>query len=108
MTIMVRLNFILVGLLILCAFGLIQSQHKARKLFHDLKVAEQSARQMDIERDQLEIEQSNLVSPGKVNKVALRDLKMQKITPPQTMYVDANDKTVAATDTASTKPAGPR
>jgi cell division protein FtsL len=98
---MVRINFILAGLLIACAFGLIQSQHKARKLFHDLKVAEQAARQMDIERDQLEIEQSNLVSPGKVNKVALRDLKMQKISPPQTMYVDVTNKTVAATSSVA-------
>ncbi len=105
---MARINLILAGLLIICALGLIQSQHKARKLFHELKVAEQAARQMDIERDQLEVEQSNLVSPGKVNKVALRDLKMQKIAVPQTIYIDASTKTVAASQgvAASAKTGG--
>jgi cell division protein FtsL len=90
-----KLNVSLLIALLLCAFALINSQHRARKLFHELETAQQKARQLDIERDQLEVEQSKLASAGQVAKVAQRDLKMQRITPPQTLYVDLTGKTLA-------------
>ncbi len=90
-----KLNVALSLVLLLCSFALINSQYKARKLFHELETASQKARQLDVERDQLEVEQSKLAGAGQVAKVAQRDLKMQRITPPQTLYIDASGKTVA-------------
>jgi cell division protein FtsL len=99
-----KLHVLLLVVLLLCAFALINSQYRARKLFYDLETAQQKARQLDIERDQLEVEQSRLASAGQVAKVAQRDLKMQRITPPQTLYVDLGSKTVARASTNAARP----
>jgi cell division protein FtsL len=92
---MIKLNLLLIVVLVFSAFGLIQSQHRARHLFNEHKQGQRVAEQMEIERNQLEVEQSRLASPGQVNRVAQRDLKMQRITPPQTIYIDGRDKPMA-------------
>jgi cell division protein FtsL len=99
-----KLNVALSLILLVCSFALINSQYRARKLFHELDTASQKARQLDIERDQLEVEQSKLASAGQVAKVAQRDLKMQRITPPQTLYIDASGKTIAKAATQALVP----
>ncbi len=99
-----KLNVALLIALLLCSFALINSQHRARKLFYELETAQQKARQLDIERDQLEVEQSRLAGAGQVAKVAQRDLKMQRISPPQTIYVEARGKTVAKAPTPEARP----
>jgi cell division protein FtsL len=91
---MTRLNIVLIVTLLLSAFALINARHRTNTLFYKLEQAQQSAKQMNIEFARLEVEQSNLSSPGRVNQLALRDLRMQKITPPKTVYIDLRDKTV--------------
>lgn len=91
---MTRLNFILIVALLVSAFALINVRHRTNTLFYKLEQAQQSAKQMNIEFARLEVEQSNLSSPGRVNQLAMRDLKMQKISPPKTVYIDLRDKTV--------------
>lgn len=91
---MTRLNVVLILALLVSAFALINARHRTNTLFYKLEQAQQSAKQMDIEFARLEVEQSNLSSPGRVNQLALRDLKMQKISPPKTVYIDLRDKTV--------------
>ena len=102
---MMRVNIFLGTLLVLLALALIHSQHKARRLFHGLEMAGQQARQLDVERDQFEIEQSRLAGPAQVSRLAQRDLQMQKISPTTTISVDMGQKTVASESTTLSKSA---
>ena len=102
---MMRINIFLGALLVLLSLTLIHSQHKARRLFHGLEQANQQAKQLDVERDQFEIEQSRLAGPAQVSRAAQRDLKMEKISPPLTIPVDMGRKTIAAESGSAVKPA---
>jgi cell division protein FtsL len=97
---MIRLNFVLAFILLLLSFALVESRYKSRHLFTQLDIAQQSARQLDVEFNQLEIEQNRLVNASQVSRIAARDLKMQKISPPTTLYVNVGDKTVAMSQEA--------
>jgi cell division protein FtsL len=54
----VRLNLILLAILIACALSVVTSQHKARKLYVELQKEQELAKQLAIERGQLQLEQS--------------------------------------------------
>ena len=101
---MIRINIVLAALLVLLSLALVHSQHKARRLFHGLEMAQQQARQLDVERDQFEIEQSRLAGPAQVSRSAQRDLQMQKISPTTTIIVDLGQKTGTTELVALTKP----
>ena len=53
---MAKLNLLLLLVLIVCALGLVTSQHKARKLFTELEREQERARSLEIEFGQLRIE----------------------------------------------------
>lgn len=72
-----RLNLLLLCLAIACALGVVSSQHKARKLFVELQKEQESARQMEVEWGQLQLEQSTWAMPTRVEKIASRQLQMQ-------------------------------
>ncbi len=60
-----------------CALGVVTSQHKARKLFVELQKEKGRAQQMEVEWGQLQLEQSTLAMPARVEKIASLKLKMQ-------------------------------
>ena len=62
---------------IACALGVVTSQHKARKLFVELQKEKGRAQQMEVEWGQLQLEQSTLAMPARVEKIASLKLKMQ-------------------------------
>jgi cell division protein FtsL len=62
---------------IVCALGVVTSQHKARKLFMELQKEKDQAQQMDVERGQLQLEQSTWAMPARVEKIAVSKLRMQ-------------------------------
>jgi len=78
-----RLNVLLLLLIIACALGLVTSQHKARKLFVDLQYEKERAQQMDVEWGKLQLEQSTLVMPARVEKLARQQLQMHLPTADQ-------------------------
>ena len=45
---MVRFNMFLLLIVVVCALGVVTSQHRARKLFQDLESEQERARQLDI------------------------------------------------------------
>ena len=51
---MTRLNILLSMLLVVCALGLVTSQHRARKLFIDLEQANNQTQQHEVRWDQLQ------------------------------------------------------
>ncbi|MDD2701237.1 MAG: cell division protein FtsL [Sideroxydans sp.] len=73
---MARLNVLLLILVIACALGVVTSQHKARKLFVDLQYEKERAQQMDVEWGKLQLEQSTLAMPTRVEKLARQQLQM--------------------------------
>jgi cell division protein FtsL len=71
-----RINLILLALLTACALGLVSSQHKARKLFAELEHEQNLAKQLDVERGQLQLEQSTWAMHARVEKLARERLHM--------------------------------
>jgi cell division protein FtsL len=74
---MIKLNIVLASLLLLCALGLVTSQHKARKLFSELTHEQEVARQIDVEWGQLQLEQSTWAMHARIEKIASSHLHMR-------------------------------
>jgi cell division protein FtsL len=72
-----RLNIFLLALSVLCALSLVTSRHQARKLFVDLEHEQGRARAYDVEYGQLQLEQSTWATPGRIEKIAREQLRMQ-------------------------------
>ena len=87
---MARLNFMLLAVLVLCALGLVTSQHKARKLYAQFEQEQERARALDVEYGQLHLEQSTWAMHGRVEKLAGRALQMSAPDPRHTQVVELN------------------
>ena len=79
---MIKLNAALAGILVICALGLVTSQHKARKLFVELQKQHDEARKLEVEYGQLQLEQSTWAMHSRVEKIATNSLQMR--VPPAT------------------------
>jgi len=74
---MMRLNLTLFGVLVICALALVTAQHQARKLFISLEKEQETAKQLDIEWDQLQLEQSTWAMHSRVEQIASSELAMK-------------------------------
>lgn len=84
---MARLNFLLGVLLLVAALSLVTSQYRARRLFVGLERTQAAARQLDVEWNQLQLQQTQLTKHSLIDGAARRDLKMQPVTPSRTVYL---------------------
>jgi cell division protein FtsL len=82
------MNLLLLLTVISCALGVVTSQHKARKLFVELQKEKDRAQQMDVEWGQLQLEQSTLATPVRVEKIATMKLQMQLPKGGRVRYVE--------------------
>jgi len=64
-------------LVVLCALGVVTSQHQARKAFGELEQAQTKQRQLEVEWGQLQLEQSTWAMHARVEKLATERLQMQ-------------------------------
>ncbi len=105
-----RLNFIVTGMLVLCALSLVKAQYHARSLFIELERAQAAARQLDIEWAQLQLDQSTLGKHARIDASARNELNMMPVTPARTQYLVAATAIAVtpATDPAATPAAEPR
>jgi cell division protein FtsL len=71
------LQGLLLVLVMTGALSVVTSQHQARKLFIALQQEKEHAHQMEIEWGQLQLEQSTLAAPARVEKIATQQLQMQ-------------------------------
>lgn len=83
-----RLNLILAGLLVVCALGLVTSQHRARKLFVDLEHAQNQSRQLEVRWKRLQLEQTRLATASLIDARARSGLAMQPASPKRTLYLN--------------------
>ncbi len=74
---MAKLNLLLLLVLVVCALGLVTSQHKARKLFSELEREQSRARELEIEYGRLQFEASTWGLHARVEKVAAGTLGMR-------------------------------
>lgn len=72
-----RLTFILLAALMACAMALVASQHKARKLYVELQKEQATAKQLDVEWGQLQLEQGTWGTHGRIERIATRELNMR-------------------------------
>ena len=72
-----RVHLLLLLAVIVCALGVVTSQHKARKLFMELQKEKDEAQRMEVEWGQLQLEQGALARPERVEKIAAAKLQMQ-------------------------------
>ena len=70
-------SLLLLLIAIVCALGIVASQHQARKLFVGLQKEKSNAQQMEVEWGQLQLEQSTWAMPAHVEKIATITLHMQ-------------------------------
>ncbi|MGH8686292.1 MAG: cell division protein FtsL [Burkholderiales bacterium] len=78
---MAKLNLLLLLVLVVCALGLVTSQHRARKFFSELERAEQRARDLDVEYGKLQLEASTWGLHARVERVAAGSLGMHTPDP---------------------------
>lgn len=74
---MTRLNLMLFCALIFSSLGLVNAQHKARKLYIELEQINQQAKQTNQEYGQLQLEQSTWAMHSRVEMIAVQQLQMQ-------------------------------
>jgi cell division protein FtsL len=73
---MVRLNMFLLVATVILALGVVTAQHKARKLFQELELEQNRAKQLEVEYGQLQLELSAWATPPRIEKTAREKLKM--------------------------------
>lgn len=88
---MTRLNIVVAAVLIVCALGLVASQHHARRLFIDLERAQGQSRQLDVQWDQLQLEQHALAKATLIDAKARRGLAMQAVAPERTLHLTIDE-----------------
>ncbi|MCH9638454.1 MAG: cell division protein FtsL [Betaproteobacteria bacterium] len=74
---MFKLNIFLTFVLVVCALGVVTSQHKSRKFFMMLENEREIAQQVEVEWGRLQLEQSTLVMHGRIEQIAREQLNMK-------------------------------
>ncbi len=87
-----RVNVLLLAFVMLCAVGVITSQHRARKVFVELEAEQSTARKLDEEYNQLRLEQSTWATNKRVESVASRNLDMRLPEPGATVIVTLDSR----------------
>ena len=85
---MSRLDFLLLAAVVACALGVITAQHQARKRFIELESEQDTARKLDEEWTQLQLEQSTWGTHKRVESVASRQLGMKLPDPASTVILE--------------------
>ncbi|MES2012622.1 MAG: cell division protein FtsL [Pseudomonadota bacterium] len=93
---MTRLNLILFFALIFSSLGLVNAQHKARKLYIELDQMSQASKQYEQEYGQLQLEQSTWAMHSRVERVATGQLQMQVPDPKRIQLVTMGSATPQA------------
>lgn len=86
---MAKLNLLLLLVLLVCALGLVTSQHKSRKLFSELEREQERARALEVEYGQLQLEASTWGLHSRVERIASGTLGMRAPDPRRVKIVGA-------------------
>lgn len=85
---MLRTCILLTAMLVLCSLLLVTSQHRARRLFVELERSQQASRQLDVEWNQLQLEQSEFSKASLIDAKARGSLAMKPVDPARTLHLN--------------------
>ena len=85
---MARLTGFLIMLIVASSLGVVASQHRARKLYAAVEREQQRTRQLEVEWDQLQLEQSTWAAHARVEKLAREKLSMRVPQPGQIVAIE--------------------
>jgi cell division protein FtsL len=83
-----KLNLLLLLVLVVCALGLVTSQHKSRKLFSELEREQERSRALDVEFGQLQLESSTWGLHSRIERIAGTALGMRAPDPRRVRMVE--------------------
>ena len=95
---MTRLNIFLLLIVIGSALSVITSQHQARKLYIELQKEDQSAKKLDVEWGQLQLEQSTWAMHYRIEVEAVSRLGMQSPQGSRSLVILPQGQSVALPD----------
>lgn len=84
---MSRLNVLLLIVVMASAFYLVKTQYDSRRLYTEFDRSRSEARNLELERERLEVERRSQGTSLRVEKVAKEELHMRSVTPAITQYV---------------------
>lgn len=93
---MSRTSFILLLSVLASALFLVHNQYESRRLFTALDKARAQTRELELERDRLEVARQAQATPLRVERLAKVSLQMRSISPAITQYVRAPATSVRA------------
>ena len=82
-----KLNIVLTLALVGCALSVVNARYQARHLLIELERLQQHARQLDIDWDQLQLDQSRLAKNERIEQISRTDLDMAPLSPARTQYL---------------------
>jgi len=83
-----KLNLLLLLVLVVCALGLVTSQHKSRKLFSELEREQERSRALEVEFGQLQLESSTWGLHTRVERIAAGTLGMRAPDPRRVRLIE--------------------
>ena len=101
---MAKLNLLLLLVLVVCALGLVTSQHKSRKLFSELEREQERSRALDVEFGQLQLEASTWGLHSRVEKIAHGALGMRAPDPRRVRMVEMKKDAVQPVSAEGARP----
>ena len=85
---MAKLNLLLLLVLVVCALGLVTSQHQSRKLFSELERERERSRALEVDYGRLQLESSTWGPHSRVEKIAAGTLGMRVPDPKRVRMVE--------------------
>jgi cell division protein FtsL len=95
---MARVNVILLALVVACALAVITAQHRARLAFVALEAEQESAKKLEEEWTQLQLEQSTWARNRRVDSIAASKLGMRMPDASNTVVVTVEPGAPPAAD----------
>ncbi len=92
---MLRINLLLLLAVLVSALYLVQSQYASRRLFTELDRATTQGRQLETERQRLQVEKRAQSAPGRIEQLAQQQ-GLRTATPAITAYV-RDDRSLGGT-----------
>ncbi len=84
---MTRLNLVLLLAVLFSALYLVHTQYESRRLFVELEKTAALSRQLEAEKERLEVDKRAQATPLRVEQISRDRLQMRSATPAITQYV---------------------
>ncbi len=84
---MTRLNLVLLLAVLFSALYLVHTQYESRRLFVELEKTAALSRQLEAEKERLEVDKRAQATPLRVEQISRERLQMRSATPAITQYV---------------------